>query len=121
MDNTVRINGPDPYYLEFDRCTMLGGSLSVGAEAIIFFKRDIPFRENLPVVIVTPYYIGFPHRMSFRLKTPNVQNTFVGDGILEGWLTFEFSSDGRDMLSTRGPFGWPSIIWTTILAPLDEE
>ena len=121
MDNTVRINGPDPYYLEFDCITMLGGGLNVGAEAILSFKRDVPFRENLPVVIVTPYYIGVPQRMSFSLKTPNVQHTFVGDGILEGWLTFEFRPDGREMLSTRGPFGWPSIIWTTILAPLYEE
>ena len=78
MDNTVRINGPDPYYLEFDCCRMIGGGLSVGAQAFMFFNRDMPFRENLPVVIVTPYYIGVPQRMSFSLMTPNVQHTFVG-------------------------------------------
>ena len=44
----------------------------------MFFKRDMPFRENLPVVVVTPYDIGVPQRMSFSLMTPNVQHTFVG-------------------------------------------
>ena len=121
MDNTVRINGPDPYYLEFDCCRIVGGGLSVDDWAVMFFKRDMPFRENLPVVVVTPYDIGVPQRMSFELLDPWFQSTFVGSGILDGWLTFEFAPDGREMLSKREPLGWPPFIRTTILAPLAQE
>ena len=98
MDNTVRINGPDPYYHEFDCCRMIGGGLSVGAQAFMFFNRDMPFRENLPVVVVTPYDIGVTQRMSFELLRPEAQATFVGDSHLDGWLTFEFQPDGHEML-----------------------
>ena len=117
MDNAVRINGPDPYYIEFDCLNMLGGRLTVGDWTVLRFKRDVPFRENLPVVLVTPYDIGVPQRMSFEILEPSIMPNFVGDGILDGWLTLEFRPAGREMLAIWEPFQEPFIM-IKILAPV---
>ena len=90
----MRISNPVDYYLEFNCCTMIGGGLSIGDEAHMFFTRDMPFRENLPLIMVTPYYIGVPQRMSFDFTRQEYHIAFVGEGIMNGLLTLAFVPNG---------------------------
>ena len=59
MNNTIRVNHPEPYYLAFDCLDIIHSQIS-GMQHLITFvaSRAAPFLEDLPVVIMMPLYLG---------------------------------------------------------------
>ena len=102
--NITRVNDPAyPFYLARDCCRMVGGGLNVGAVSWIFIINSVPFSENLPVCVVTPYPMGVMQRMRFEFLKPENETSFIGEGIVDGCLALTFMPEGRETLYTVEP------------------
>ena len=92
----IKFNDPAyPFYLARDCCHMIGGGVNVGDESLIFIIKSVPFRENLPVCVVTPYPMGVMQRMRFEFREPENEISFIGESIVDGCLALTFMPEGR--------------------------
>ena len=120
----IKVNHPAyPFYLARDCCHMIGGGVNVGAESLIYIIKSVPFSENLPVCVVTPYLMGVMQRMRFEFLKPENETSFIGESIVDGCLALTFMPEGREMLYTRNPtdIGARHLVRTIVLGQLDEE
>ena len=102
----TRVNDPEPYYLVtgcLDRNqTEIRGDHYFGS---YYVDRAVPFLEELPVVLLTPCYLGDVVPTCIGFTREQDDQSYLGDGVLNLYLTVKFRPNGRQFLYTEEDIG----------------